>query len=181
VVNRLSVRFSRGNAKDLQTGLRPLWGGSFSFRRVGGFLHSFFYLCKFEIFTQKIKIFILQIINHWEIAQIAASGLAHSEETSQIPHYRSNKSFRNCPNRFQQFPKPSVKKPAQFQNVRKKPMFTNLKKWFEHIELPAKLLDYFLRSNKSNINQSACSFYLPVSMSRNDPAMQLKLLLTLSN
>jgi len=25
---------------------------------------------------------------------------------------------------------------------------------FEHIELPAKLLDYFLRSNKSNINQS---------------------------
>jgi hypothetical protein len=24
----------------------------------------------------------------------------------------------------------------------------------EHIELPAKLLDYFLRSNKSNINQS---------------------------
>ena len=31
---------------------------------------------------------------------------------------------------------------------------TNLKKRFEHIELPAKLLDYFLRSNKSNINQS---------------------------
>ena len=27
------------------------------------------------------------------------------------------------------------------------------KKGFEHIELPAKLLDYFLRSNKSNINQ----------------------------
>jgi len=27
------------------------------------------------------------------------------------------------------------------------------KKRFEHIELPAKLLDYFLRSNKSNINQ----------------------------
>jgi len=25
---------------------------------------------------------------------------------------------------------------------------------FEHIELPAKLLDYFLRSNKSNINQT---------------------------
>ena len=25
---------------------------------------------------------------------------------------------------------------------------------FEHIELPAKLPDYFLRSNKSNINQS---------------------------
>ena len=24
---------------------------------------------------------------------------------------------------------------------------------FEHIELPAKLLDYFLRSNQSNINQ----------------------------
>jgi len=27
---------------------------------------------------------------------------------------------------------------------------------FEHIELPAKLLDYFLRSNNSNINQCAC-------------------------
>jgi len=32
---------------------------------------------------------------------------------------------------------------------------TNLKNKIEHIELPAKLLDYFLRSNKlSNINQS---------------------------
>ena len=37
--------------------------------------------------------------------------------------------------------------------VRKNPIFTKLKKRFEHIELPAKLLDYFLRSNKSNINQ----------------------------
>ena len=27
---------------------------------------------------------------------------------------------------------------------------------FEHIELPAKLLDYFLRSNKSNINMAGC-------------------------
>jgi len=33
-----------------------------------------------------------------------------------------------------------------------KPIFTNLKERFRHIELPAKLLDYFLRSNKSNIN-----------------------------
>ena len=33
------------------------------------------------------------------------------------------------------------------------------RKGFEHIELPAKLLDYFLRSNKSNINQSANSPY----------------------
>ena len=39
------------------------------------------------------------------------------------------------------------------ENVRKNPIFTNLKKRFEHIELPARLLDYFLRSNKSNINQ----------------------------
>jgi len=39
----------------------------------------------------------------------------------------------------------------------KKPIFTNLKKRFERIELPAKLLDYFLRSNKSNINQWAVS------------------------
>jgi len=36
----------------------------------------------------------------------------------------------------------------------KKPIFNNLKKTFEHIELPAKLLDYFLRSNKSNINHT---------------------------
>jgi len=36
--------------------------------------------------------------------------------------------------------------------VRKKSIFTNLKKRFKHIELPAKLLDYFLQSNKSNIN-----------------------------
>jgi len=39
-------------------------------------------------------------------------------------------------------------------DVKKIPIFTNLKKkGFEHVELPAKLLDYFLRSNKSNINQ----------------------------
>ena len=40
------------------------------------------------------------------------------------------------------------------KNVRKNPIFTSLKKRFEHIELPAKLLNYFLRNNKSNINQS---------------------------
>ena len=39
------------------------------------------------------------------------------------------------------------------KKISKKLIFTNLKKRFEHIELPAKLLDYFLRSNKSNINQ----------------------------
>jgi len=33
-------------------------------------------------------------------------------------------------------------------------MFANLTKRFKHIELPANLLDYFLWSNKSNINQS---------------------------
>jgi len=43
---------------------------------------------------------------------------------------------------------------TQKKNVRKKLIPTNLKKRFEHIEPPAKLLDYFLRSNKSNINQS---------------------------
>jgi len=42
----------------------------------------------------------------------------------------------------------------QKKNVRKNPIFTNLKKTFEHIELPAKLLDDFLQSNKSNTNQS---------------------------
>jgi len=36
----------------------------------------------------------------------------------------------------------------------KKQISTNLKERFEHKKLPAKLLDYFLRSNKSNINQS---------------------------
>ena len=41
---------------------------------------------------------------------------------------------------------------TQQKNIRKKPIFTNLKKRFEHIELPGKLLDYFLPSNKSNIN-----------------------------
>jgi len=40
------------------------------------------------------------------------------------------------------------------EKVRKKPIFTHLKKRFEHIELPAKLLDYFIRSNESNINQN---------------------------
>ena len=37
------------------------------------------------------------------------------------------------------------------KNVRKNSILTNVKKRFEHIELPSKLLDYFLRSNKSNI------------------------------
>ena len=44
------------------------------------------------------------------------------------------------------------KKEKEGKNVRKKLTFTNLKKGFEHIELPAKLPDYFLRSNRSNIN-----------------------------
>ena len=42
---------------------------------------------------------------------------------------------------------------TQKKNVRRNQIFNNLKKRFEHIEFPAKLLDYFLRSNKSNINQ----------------------------
>jgi len=37
------------------------------------------------------------------------------------------------------------------KNVRENPIFTNLKKNFEHIELPAKLLHYCLRRDKSNI------------------------------
>jgi len=41
----------------------------------------------------------------------------------------------------------------QTRKCQKKPIFTFLKKRFEHIEFPAKLPDYFLRSNKSNINQ----------------------------
>jgi len=46
------------------------------------------------------------------------------------------------------------------KKIRKNPIFTNLKKRFEHIELPAKLLDYFLRNNKSNINQSRTARFL---------------------
>ena len=45
------------------------------------------------------------------------------------------------------------------KKCQKKPIFTNLKNAFEHIELPAKLLDYFLRSNKSNINQCVHARY----------------------
>ena len=40
----------------------------------------------------------------------------------------------------------------QKKQVRKTTIFTNLKKRFEHIELAAKLLDYFLRRNRSNID-----------------------------
>ena len=47
-----------------------------------------------------------------------------------------------------------------YNRCQKKPIFTNVKKRFEHIELPVKLLDYFLRSNKSNINQSGVPLYL---------------------
>ena len=37
---------------------------------------------------------------------------------------------------------------TQKNRCQKKPIFTNLKKRFDHIWLPAKLLDYFLQSNK---------------------------------
>jgi len=47
-----------------------------------------------------------------------------------------------------------TKKEKQKKKCQEKPIFTNLKKRFEHIELPTKLLDYVLRSNKSTINQS---------------------------
>jgi len=49
------------------------------------------------------------------------------------------------------------------KKCQEKPIFTNLKKRFEHIELPAKLLDYFLRGNKSNINQISRLQYIIVS------------------
>jgi len=38
-------------------------------------------------------------------------------------------------------------------HIYKKPIFADLKNRFKHIEFSAKVLDYFLRSNKSNINQ----------------------------
>ena len=47
-----------------------------------------------------------------------------------------------------------TKKRKTGKKCQEKPIFTNLKKRFRHIELSVKLLDYFLRSNKSNINQS---------------------------
>jgi len=40
------------------------------------------------------------------------------------------------------------------KKFKEKSIFTNLKKEFEHIELVAKLRNYFLRSAKSNINQA---------------------------
>jgi len=43
------------------------------------------------------------------------------------------------------------------------------KKGFEHIELPAKLLDYLIRSNKSNINQSTDQRALPPTAMSNCP------------
>ena len=46
------------------------------------------------------------------------------------------------------------------KNIIKKTIFRNLRKRFEHIELPAKLLDHFLRSNKSNMNQSSMMDFL---------------------
>jgi len=41
------------------------------------------------------------------------------------------------------------------EKCQEKLILTNLRKRFEHIELATKLLDYFLRSNKSNINEIA--------------------------
>ena len=68
-------------------------------------------------------------------------------------------------------------KKKQKKKCQKKPIFTNPKKRFEHIELPAKLLDYFLRSNKSNINQSSHtrSSYpgMPNSMACTSPCLLL--------
>jgi len=58
------------------------------------------------------------------------------------------------------------------------PILTNLKKRFEHIELPAKLLDYFLLSNKININQSQaisvcyCHLSLTCPLEVSQPVMQ---------
>ena len=55
-------------------------------------------------------------------------------------------------------------------------IFTNVKKRFERIELPVKLLDYYLRSNKNNINQTSNDPEIKNAQSRlqaawNDPQM----------
>jgi len=42
---------------------------------------------------------------------------------------------------------------TQKKQCQEKPIFTDLKKIFENIDLPAKLLDILLRGNKSNINR----------------------------
>jgi len=60
--------------------------------------------------------------------------------------------------------------PKKKHHVREKPIFTNLKKMIRAHELPAKLLDYFLRSNKSNINQSPLSWSV-VSISGTIPGL----------
>ena len=53
---------------------------------------------------------------------------------------------------------------TQKKKMSEKPILSNLKNRFEHIELPAKLLDYFLRSNKSNINQFVYVYKLHMCM-----------------
>ena len=55
-----------------------------------------------------------------------------------------------CSNELQSMKKGFVRDLAHTKKMSKKTDIHG----FEHIELPAKLLDYFLRSNKSNINQS---------------------------
>jgi len=58
-------------------------------------------------------------------------------------------SMRSCP---PQYPRSSTPlKPIPLPNLN---CFQQSESKFEHIELPAKLLDYFVRSNNSNINQS---------------------------
>jgi len=57
--------------------------------------------------------------------------------------------LRGAEERICQRPCKHTTKKNRKKNVRKNPIFTNLKKRFEHIELPAKLLEYFLRSIKA--------------------------------
>jgi len=48
-----------------------------------------------------------------------------------------------------------LEKKALHKKNKPETRYLESKKDFVHIQLPAKLLDYFLRSNKSNTNQSS--------------------------
>ena len=82
----------------------------------------------------------------------------HIQRHTHISTHVQSAHKRNCDNQakepgWERRKEGFVRDLAQKTKCQKTPIFTDLKNRFEHIELPAKLLDYFLRSNKSNINQ----------------------------
>ena len=71
----------------------------------------------------------------------------HASTHVQSAHKRNGDTQAQEPgseNRKKSFVRDLAHTHTQKKNIRKKPITTNLKKRFEHIELPAKLLDDFL-------------------------------------